>query len=196
MTPGIPGQVLSGSRFSIFQQLRDQVYLKCLQSHAQQAAPRAAAKAGTFITKAGTFTTFDPRLPFNSTHRYQPGGGDHGSLYRRERHGGTRLSARPRRHHHHVRSSGLPTDHRRRLSTRRGRSREPISTRASPLTASCGPPTAPSPRSIPRAPYSPQPAVSTRRGRSREATSTRAAWHTASCAPATAPSPRLIPRAP
>ena len=62
MTPGIPGQLLSGSRFSIFQQLRDQVYLKCLQSLGQQAAPgaNAAAKAGTFITKAGTFTTFDP----------------------------------------------------------------------------------------------------------------------------------------
>jgi hypothetical protein len=63
ITPDIPGQVISGPRLSTFQQLiRSNLYFKCLQLHGQQAAPdpNAAAKAGTFITKAGTFTTFDP----------------------------------------------------------------------------------------------------------------------------------------
>jgi hypothetical protein len=54
ITPGIPRQVTSGPRISIFQQLRDRVYFKCLQLHGQRAAPVVSATA-----KAGTFTTFD-----------------------------------------------------------------------------------------------------------------------------------------
>lgn len=71
ITPDISRQVLSDPRLSIFQQLRIQFYLRCLQSHAQQAATgaNAAAKPGTFITKAGTFTTFDVRLLPASTRR-------------------------------------------------------------------------------------------------------------------------------
>ncbi len=55
---------------------------------------------------------------------------------------------------------GLPA------STRRGRSREPTKTQASRSTAFCAPATAPSPRLILRAQYSPRPTASTRRGRS------------------------------
>jgi hypothetical protein len=38
------------------------VYFKCLQLHGQQAVrgANAEAKAGTFTTQAGTFTTFNP----------------------------------------------------------------------------------------------------------------------------------------
>jgi len=59
--PGNPRQGIP-SISSIFQQpIRRQVYLKCLQAYAQQGTPgaNAVAKPGTFITKAGTFTTFD-----------------------------------------------------------------------------------------------------------------------------------------
>ncbi len=61
IAPGISRQVIPGAP-SIFQHpIRRRVYLKCLQAHAQHAAPgaNAAAKAGTFTTNAGTFTTFD-----------------------------------------------------------------------------------------------------------------------------------------
>ena len=55
ITPGNPRQVTPGGS-TIFQQvIQSQVYLKCLQSHGQQAARVAVAAA-----KAGTFTTFDP----------------------------------------------------------------------------------------------------------------------------------------
>jgi hypothetical protein len=62
ITPGSAMQVTPGAAFHIQQVIRSNLYFKCLQLHGQQAAPdpNAAAKAGTFITKAGTFTTFDP----------------------------------------------------------------------------------------------------------------------------------------
>jgi hypothetical protein len=60
-TPGNARQVTPGTAFLFQQVIRDRIYFKCLLLHGQQAAPgpNAAAKAGTFITKAGTFTTFD-----------------------------------------------------------------------------------------------------------------------------------------
>ena len=58
-------------------------------------------------------------------------------------------------------------------STRRGRSRVATQTQTSWVTASCGPATAPLPRSIPRVPHSPSPTASIRRGRSRENTGSR-----------------------
>jgi hypothetical protein len=69
ITPGISGQVAPDPRFSVLQQLRDRIYFKCLQSHRQQTAPgaNAAAKAGTFTTKAGTFITFDAPGAVNGT---------------------------------------------------------------------------------------------------------------------------------
>ena len=69
-------------------------------------------------------------------------------------------------------------------------------------SASCGPPTALTPRSMPpRTPKAWPPQASplspsTRRGRPRELTLTQAALNTASCGPATAPSPHSIPRDP
>jgi hypothetical protein len=80
-------------------------------------------------------------------------------------------------------------------STQRGRLRDRTMSQASWLTASCGPRTALSPRSIHRAPRVPSLAASTRRERSREVTLTQTSWLTVSCAPRTAPSPASILRA-
>jgi hypothetical protein len=76
-------------------------------------------------------------------------------------------------------------------STRREQSLDTTPTET-PVTASCGPATAPSPPSIPRAPHTPRPAASTRRGRSRETIIQTSI--TASCGLATVPSPHSISR--
>jgi hypothetical protein len=65
VTPDIPGQILSGPRFSILQQsVQEKRYLKCLQARGQLAAPgaKAAAQAGTFITFDVPGSTCLPRF--------------------------------------------------------------------------------------------------------------------------------------
>ena len=109
----------------------------------------------------------------------------------------SRLPAGARRHLHHLRSARLHTN-------------GPIPMAINPAgtiagtyfdasgvaTASCGPPTAPSPPSIPQAPHSPSCTGINPAGTITGSTLTQAAWSTASCALPTAPSPRSMPRAP
>ena len=62
-----------------------------------------------------------------------------------------------------------------------GRSRDGTLKQTGRFTAFCGPPTAPSPSSIPRDPETPNPLASTQRGRSRGNTPTQTMCITASC---------------
>ena len=88
-----------------------------------------------------------------------------------------------RRHLHQLRSRRAPHSQYPRASTRRGPSQGFTLTQAAWTTASCGRPTAPSPRSMPRAHIHRSCQASTRRGLSWDCTLTRAACFTASCAP-------------
>ena len=102
----------------------------------------------------------------HAAERHQPGRGHHRNLLRRER-GRSRLPADSRRHLHHVQSPGLHGHLSPSPSTRRARSPGSTLTQASCLTVSCAPRTAPSPRSIRRAPHPHSPPPSTRVASSR-----------------------------